>query len=277
MDWLKIMTISRLWLGLYLAFIACKKDQFKKNPFPRPSWILGHRGARSEAPENTLSAFDTAMKLGADGVEFDVSLSRDGIPVVIHDESLSRTTDGEGFVKDHTALELSLLNASKPIPGYKKESVPTLEQTLSSLPDHAIANVELKFSGNFDKPFFVDAVLKVLGEHEQRLRLIISSFDGELLSIFRSRAEKLVISLLLSHKDRWPKSLSYFLSIRPDALHLSPKLLSPMIMKLARSLGLKVAIWTINDISTAKKLWAMGVDGIFTDQVRRMVKAHSSS
>lgn len=250
------------------------KIALKNEGWPKKQWILGHRGARSEAPENTLSAFMLAMKQGADGIEFDVSLSKDGQPVVIHDRKINRTAYGQGYVKDMDASELKKLNATKTIPSFEPEGVPSLKETLACLPEGSIANVELKFSGNFPKDFFIDAVIKDLKAEEKRLKLIISSFDGELLAKFRKKESHFLLSLILCPKDKhWPLSLRYLPAINPEGLHLSPQLFGPIIYRLIKRAKLKVGIWTINDPQMAKKLLAMGVDGIFTDYVERIIKS----
>ena len=255
---------------LILAYHLLKqKNRAEDKSWPDYQWILGHRGARAESPENTLPAFKLSMDLHADGIEFDVSLSKDFMPVVIHDHTVDRTTFGQGKVKDLSWDELSKLDASKPISDHAPTGVPNLKQTLELLPDEAIANIELKFSGNFSKAAFIDSVLKIIKDQGNRLKIIVSSFDGELLSILRKKEPKILISLILSPKDKhWPTALGYLPSIMPQGLHLSGSLISPFILWLIKRAGLKVGIWTINDIKTAQKLLAMGVDGIFTDQVR---------
>lgn len=265
--------MKRMLLGGYLVLGILKNRKAKNlKVWPKP-FILGHRGARAEVPENTIAAFLRAHELLADGVEFDVSLSKDEIPVVIHDQTVNRTTDGVGLVKDLTVLELQKLK-SKPLNGFITQGVPTLEEVMKSLPDGFIVNVELKFSGNYSKREFIDAVMPTLALHQERLKIIISSFDGELLSILRENYPKILISLILSTKDKhWPKSLNYLALINPEGIHLSLDLLSPLILRLIRAAGLKVGVWTINDKSIAQKLWAMKIDGIFTDQVGKIVKA----
>lgn len=260
------MLIDRLILAYHLLK---QKNQADDKSWPDYQWILGHRGARAESPENTLPAFKLAMDLHADGIEFDVSLSKDFVPVVIHDHTVNRTTFNQGKVKDLSFAELKKLDASKPISNHEPTGVPSLKETLELLPDEAIANVELKFSGNFSKTAFIDSVLKIIKVQEHRLKIIVSSFDGELLAILRKKEPKILISLILSPKDKhWPKTFNYLSSIKPQGLHLSGSLISPFILWMIKRAGLKVGIWTINDVKTAQKLLAMGVDGIFTDEVR---------
>ena len=109
--------------------------------------IFAHRGASSYAPENTLPAFALAASQGADGIELDVHLTRDGQLVVIHDETLERTTNGSGWVKDHTLAQLQQLRADNHTPGFADASIPTLEQVLELVkPTGMLVNIELKTS-----------------------------------------------------------------------------------------------------------------------------------
>jgi glycerophosphoryl diester phosphodiesterase len=258
------------WL---LAFRRVKRLRLNKK-WPNKMWILGHRGARAIAPENTLSSFRLAIDFGAHGIECDIFLSRDGVPVVIHDETVNRTTNGQGAVKDLTSQELAELNATKLKPGFIKEGIPTLEETLAMLPDHAIANIELKESGNFSRVVFIEKVNEVIKNHNDRLCIIVSSFDGELLAVMRKKAPHSLISLLLSPKDiHWPWSLKYINDIIPDALHLPPSMAMWWVRRLAQKAKVRVAIWTINDPLDVKKWLDRGINGIFTDKVPEIVNA----
>jgi glycerophosphoryl diester phosphodiesterase len=264
--------------GFFLFYVALlrlqKKTLSSRLKWPKQKWILGHRGARANAPENTLSAFKKAIEYGADGVEFDVFLSSDGIPVVIHDKTVDRTTDGHGAVEDLSAGTLAQLNAAKEFLGFTKEGVPTLLQVLESMPAGAVINVELKGSGRFSKQVFVKKLMPILKQHEQRLTLIISSFDGELLYYFRSQAPDYLVSLLLSPVDEnWPKAIGYMDAIAPDALHLPAQLVGPLVLNFAKRVHVHVAIWTVNNTDEAKAWFEKGVAGIFTDMVPEMIAA----
>lgn len=259
---------------LYISLIKAKAWQKEQALWPTKQWILGHRGARMLAPENTLSSFRLAMMHGADGVEFDVIVSKDGVPVVIHDDFVDRTTNGHGAVRDMTAHELSLLDATKTIFSFKREGIPTLKETLALFADGAIINIELKSSGRFSNREFVDIVLPIIKAHEDRLCLIVSSFDGELLAILRSAHKKLRLALLLSHRDEhWPSSLKYIHDIAPDALHLHESMAGPIIRLLAQRASIPLAIWTVNNERAAKSWFQKNIAYIFTDRVPEIVKA----
>lgn len=107
--------------------------------------VWAHRGASAYAPENTLEAFLLAAEQGADGVELDVQLTKDGEMVVVHDEEIDRVSDGSGFVKDYTLAELKTLNFNKTHPEYQDVKIPTLREVYEALkPTGMTINVELK-------------------------------------------------------------------------------------------------------------------------------------
>lgn len=261
------------WLQFYWALFRLSFKKRKSNrEWPKKKWVLGHRGARANAPENTLTSFMMAMDYGADGVELDVCMSSDAIPVVIHDESLERTTDGRGLVKEFTAEELSKLDATKIKPGFFKEGVPTLESVLRAMPEGAIVNVELKDEGNFSKRDYVGRVVSVLHKHAQKLTIIVSSFDPELLREFIDCGSGYLVSLLLSSRDsHWPEAIHYMDELLLDAIHLPPTMANGLARCLIRRSCLHLAIWTINDPQSAKIWFAHGVDGIFTDRVPSVI------
>src|SRR5215510_13684381 len=103
---------------------------------------IGHRGAAAHMPENTMPSFEKALELGADALEFDVALTKDGVPVVIHDDTLDRTTDGRGPVEDSTYEEVARLDAGswKAVPTH----VPTLDEVLAGLAPRTLLNLEIK-------------------------------------------------------------------------------------------------------------------------------------
>lgn len=249
-----------------LAFVLSNLAENNSTWTAPKDLVLGHRGARAQAPENTLPSFSLAMQLGAHGIEFDVFLTKDKVPVVIHDDTLERTTNGEGLVWEKTLAQLQQLDASKGWEAFAGAQLPTLAQTLENAPDGSIINIELKGPGNYSKEAFIDVVLQVMQAHRDRLFIIVSSFDSKLLKILRLRDADIFIGFLL-----WERGLSYLealadmKAVKPNALHISPKLAQPWIIKKAHKKGLKVLVWTVNDKRQAAGLRAQGVDGIFSD------------
>lgn len=141
--------------------------------------IFAHRGASAYVPENTLPAFEKAVDIGADGVELDIHLSRDGRLVVIHDEMLDRTTNGHGFVKDFTLAELKKLDASKTMTnsGFCNLRIPTLGEVYELLADtELLVNVEVKNS-IFLYPGILEKALEAEAKYGMSGRVLYSSFN----------------------------------------------------------------------------------------------------
>lgn len=261
------------WLLLYKKLWSLRhSSSLLASRFPARALILGHRGARADAPENTVASFCLAMEMGADGVELDVFLSADGVPVVIHDQTLDRTTNGVGKVGDMSFANLQQLAIKTNASVYQDERIPSLDDVMMNLPDHAWLNVELKESGRYSEEEFVARILQILAPHRHRLTLIISAFNGRLLKKFRAASSDYLIALLLSPRDKyWPDSLNYIDDINPDALHIPPSMLDPLLLYLIRRAQLRVLLWTINDKKEAHRFIAMGVNGVFTDRVSLLV------
>lgn len=225
--------------------------------------IWAHRGARRQAPENTLPAFRRAVELGAEGVEFDVQLSADGIPVVIHDETLDRTTDGHGRVVDHTLAQLRELDASAGRPGFAGVRIPTLEAVLATLAPATLAiNIELKNSV-VDYPGLERAVLDTVADQHLAERVLLSSFNAESvqrLGALTSIPRALVYERLL----RRPWALA--LRLGATAVHPPSRfVLSRAYVARAHQVGLAVRVWTVNSEREVERMHRCGVDGIFTD------------
>ena len=233
-----------------------------------PIWIA-HRGASLVAPENTLAAIERAIKLRADGVEFDVRGTRDGRVVLMHDDSLDRTTTGSGKVR-----ELSLRQIRRADAGLKKgkrfanERVPTLREALRVLKGKASPVIEIKDA---------DIAGEVVSEL-RKLRMIsdtvVISFHESALAQTASTEPALSTSLLVSPEAE-PDALAQARSLVAAAkrlgangLDLNHNCLSPALAKEIKRRGMALWAWTVNDPGRAAKLCHMGVDAITTDAAK---------
>ena len=249
-----------------LAWFLSRVPKVDGGAWPHAQLLLGHRGARARAPENTLPSFELAMQLGANGVEFDVFLSKDSVPVVIHDDTLERTTNGDGKVCDKTLAALQALDAANGWPEFNGAFIPTLTQVLDAMPSASVVNIELKGEGDFSKKKFVELVLETINASRDRLFIIVSSFDTKLLEILREADASIKIGFLVDENDwGYVGALISMKKVRPDSLHIRTQLATPRIIALAHEKGLRVLVWTVNDDDVAKELYAIGVDGIFSD------------
>jgi glycerophosphoryl diester phosphodiesterase len=232
----------------------------------RSFWIWAHRGASSEAPENTLAAFLAAEKAGAQGIELDIHLTRDGVPVVIHDVRVDRTTDGSGPVSRLTLAELRRLDAGSWFaPDFAGEPIPTLEEVLAWAGDRLRLNLEIKDAGTRQ------AILPLLARYPAA-RVLISSFDYRLLAAFRRADGGLPLGVLLESAF-WGRALRLAVAIGAESLHPREDRVSRPLLTQCRRLGLKVYPWTVDDPGQALRFSFLGVDGIFSNNPRLLQAA----
>ncbi len=230
--------------------------------------IIAHRGYSFKYPENTLVAFKKAKELGAVMVELDVTMTKDRQLVVIHDDSLDRTTNGRGKVGDFTLAQLKNLDAGAWFdPCFSKEKIPTLDEVMDIAGKDMMINIEIKSSA-FEKDSPDDAVEKqvvdlVLRKDALR-RVIISSFEPGILKSISLMDKKPPISFLSDRPlDHNQAELCKELDV--CSWNTNYKLIRKKDVEKMHALGFKVFAYTVNFLKKYKKLIAMGVDGIFTD------------
>jgi glycerophosphoryl diester phosphodiesterase len=229
--------------------------------------ILAHRGARHQAPENTLAAFRLAAEMGADGVELDVQLCRDGEAVVIHDSTVDETTDGRGRVKDYTLAELQALDAGGWYAAeFAGECIPSLAQVLHELGPRLMLNIELKTDALLSDGLEAE-VVRLVEDTNLVHQVIVSSFNPAALWRLRRLNRRIPIGLLYSPdqaphlRGRWLQPL-----LRPNALHPRWDMLDQAAVAAARRRGLMVNPWTCNEPEAMLRLIQWGVDAIITDR-----------
>lgn len=226
--------------------------------------IWAHRGASRVAPENTMPAFERAIAAGADGVEFDVQLSRDGRVVVIHDETLSRTTDGTGRVVDHTLAELTALDASAGRDGWADVRIPTLAEVLALLaPTTLRADIELK---NSEEPYpgLEELVLAEVAAAGMVDRTLYSSFSGESVRRLAGLAPAAEVGLIYSSPLARP--LRVAAGLGASAIHPDRRLVGGRgWVNRAHARHLSVRPWVLNTPERIEKAVRLGLDGVFTD------------
>jgi len=239
--------------------------------------IFGHRGAREAAPENTLAAFRRAAGMGADGVELDVQLSADGVPVVIHDFTVDRTTDGQGLVSLLTWAQLRELDAGGWFgPAFAGERIPALEEVLVVGAIHEsplLVNVELKARGLRDGRL-EEAVAQVLRESNLADRVLVSSFNPWSLRRLGQQMPEVSLALLTAPDQPLPLRGGWLRRFcRADTLHPHHSMITSPFMKKVRRQGLWVNTWTVNDVETMQRLWRWGVGMMASDTPDRLVEA----
>jgi len=228
-------------------------------------WRIGHRGACGHAPENTLASMRKALEIGVDGFEFDIQLSKDGIPVVIHDDTLERTTNGKGKVSDFSLKDLQKLDAGNS--NFLGEKIPTLQNVIDMVDKRTRLFIELKAEGA-TKPvadIITNAVKHNGWSYEQ---FFICSFDHR--QIVESRAlipEVRTCAILVGI----PISLAE-IAAQADAWALSSAIhhTNQALVDDARARGLKVMVWTADKPEEIEKARSLKVDGIISNYPDRL-------
>lgn len=228
--------------------------------------IIGHRGACGYAPENTLESIKTAAEMGVEWVEFDVKLTKDEVPILFHDESLERTTNGAGLVAEALYEDIQSLEAgSWYADGFTGIKVPTLEEAIEVLVKHNLGvNMEIKPCPGREKET-AEVALDIMSQYwDDHDKLLISSFQHVSLETAMEMAEDWHRGLLLP--EEWPENwadLADYLDVSTVNVHgntVTQNQVEDII-----DLDKPVLAYTINDPQLARKLQGWGVDGFFTD------------
>ena len=235
---------------------------FLEGQHPR---VIAHRGLALDHPENTLGAFSAALNSGADILETDVHLSRDGSVIVAHDPDLTRVAGRPGLVADFSERELAEIDLGS------GEGFPTLDQLLSQFP-HAKFNIDLK-TRTAVEPF-----VEIIRTHRAESRILATSFDEPtrqavinlLPEVASSTSRSMVIQARLRTwlglpMEKWTVPAEVVALQIPPAMY-GVALVTPSMLRLAKRKGLEVHVWTINNPEDMRRLWTMGVHGIVTDR-----------
>jgi glycerophosphoryl diester phosphodiesterase len=233
-------------------------------------FIIGHRGASGHAPENTLAAFKKAVALGATFIETDLQLSRDARFVAIHDDTLDRTTNGQGKVHDQTLGALRRLDTGSWFGSeYSGERIPTLEEILEfSKKNDIVFYLELKPSGSWGGEH---ALIGALRESGEVARVVVISFDPAILAGLRKIEPTLMTGVLYDGQLADP--LKTAVDVGARQLVVRGDLVTPAMIVEARNRDLQVVCWTVNHPAHIRLLIAAGVDGIMSDYPDRLVAA----
>lgn len=261
--------------GCYRATAALLRTQ-------RKTKVWAHRGASGHAPENTLPAFELALQMGADGIELDVQLTKDGVPVVIHDERVDRVSDGSGWVKDYSFEELRALNVNQnPLfLAYGKVQIPTLEEVYDLVQNSDVTiNLELKNNQVF-YDFLEEQVLRLAEEKGLAERVIYSSFNHE--SIRRIQKLKPGSRTAFLYNDGILDIAGYAVRYGVYAVHPScirvgfgesgkktDERKAAEFIRKCHEKNLRVHVWSVNEPADIARMNACGADAIITDYIER--------
>lgn len=226
--------------------------------------IYGHRGARGEAPENTLPSFHQALKAGVRRVELDLHLSADRQLMVIHDTTLRRTTGLRGKITQHSAAELMQIDARRGGPGWTEPCpIPSLEQLFEACPEFEHYQLEVKSGSAGQSRIVLDAVTELVERFNLQDKVVLTSSSRTLLKTARDSSFSLPTGLVEEYGlIDWVKSCKRY---GCEYLILNWKLCTPQRVANAKAQGLHVSVWTVNEPALMQRLVEMGVDSIITD------------
>ncbi len=232
--------------------------------------VIAHRGASGHAPENTLAAFKRAVALGATFIETDLHLSRDAHFVAIHDDTVNRTTNGQGKVHDLTLADLRRLDAGSWFGSeFAGERIPTLEEILEfSKRNDVVFYLELKPSGAWGGEH---ALISALRESGEIARTVVISFDAGIIAALRKIEPTLMTGLLFDGQIDQP--LERAVEVGARQLAVRGDLVTPALIADARKKDLQVVCWTVNQPAHMRMLIEAGVDGIMSDYPDRLIAA----
>ena len=264
-----------------------KKPQLPGSPFREKSGplVLAHRGWSGRFPENTMPAFEKAAALGVDGLEMDIRSTADGVPVVIHDERVDRTTNGAGPVNDFTLAELKRLDAgfwwspdrgrSFPFRG-RGISVPTLAEVFTAFP-RLWLNIDIKQK----KPSLVEAFTGMIRQFHLEDHVCVGSFDTPTIHAFRRACPEAATAASVREVLRFLVLQKLFLAplfrgkarvLQIPEYYRGRRILDRRLVRSAHGMGLAVHVWTVNEKADMERLLGMGVDGLVTDHPDRVIE-----
>ena len=237
----------------------------------KPS-IIGHRGASSVAPENTMAAFREAIALGADGIEFDVRLTRDGVPVVIHDNTLRRTGGLPQRVADLNWSELSQIDVGSsfarlknlPAEVFGEETVPSLRDVFTLFESNdLILYLEMKCDAAADEEPLAAACAKLIDEYDFKDRVIVECFRLSAIKTIKEIDPAIQTAALFDKP--LPGIISQAIDVRASYLALHYRIARRRLLDKAKHAGLKVAVWTVDDPSWIEFARETEVDALITN------------
>lgn len=244
-----------------------RAEKWKRTP-ARPR-VWAHRGASAHAPENTLAAFELAKQAGADGIELDVRLDRDGEVVVFHDRELQRLCGRPGLLEAISSTERKTLRV-------RGEPVPTLAEVFDVLGGLEL-NVELKVERAGRAASLVEATARVIRQSGRADQVLVSSFDPVALVQFHRHLPDIALAYLFHRDQALPIRKGWIGTvIGASVVHPDHSLCTEQTVKAWHTAGLPVNTWTVDDPAELRRLAALGVDGVFANDPAHALKVFTS-
>jgi glycerophosphoryl diester phosphodiesterase len=276
-----------LLLVVIYVLLALLSKPILDHPFFNPEddvLVIAHRGGRRLWPENTLYAYQKAAEMGVDVLEMDLHSTQDGVLVMMHDDTVDRTTNGSGPIQEYTLAELVTLDAgyhwtnddgaTYPYRG-QGIRVPTLEEAFTALPDIRM-NIEIKQT----EPSIVESLCQLIQDHGLTEQVLVASFDQEAIRAFRETCPEVATTagedeVLLLYGLSFvylgnlynPSAEAVQVPERRDSIYV----LRPRFVKAAQGRNMDVHVWTVNEVEEMQRALDAGVDGIITDYPDRLM------
>lgn len=225
--------------------------------------IIAHRGMSQAYPENTLLAFEMAIDSNCDGIEFDVQLSKDLIPVIVHDETIDRTTNGKGYICNYNLDQLKMYNFGINF-NYENIPIPTLDEFLKLIVKKnysKLLNIEIK-NDIVNYPNIEDKLLSLVLYYNLQDQVLFSSFNHQSMTKMRKLSKSVNIALLYNNET---PDLNQLLSLNAYSAHFNIEMITKELVESLQNKNFKTLCYTANSPADIQKLLDMKVDGIFTD------------
>lgn len=267
---LLVILLPVVWVALSVSPAAYTSVSGASNP---DLVITGHRGAAGLAPENTLSSIEKALEYPVDRIEIDVQQSSDGVVILMHDETLDRTTDGSGEVRGLTWAELQALHVLDAEGAATAEGIPSLAAVLDAIAGQRTLVIEVKQGGDYH-PGIEENIVALIQERQAASWCILHSFNDAVLEkvdglMPELRLHKLLVaqtkglSVVYDGGFHWGSAEDYAFV---DEVSIMWQFANRGFIEEVHALGKKVNVWTVNDVGDAGDLVHLGVDGLITDR-----------
>ncbi len=282
-----LILLLMLAVGCATTQIATPTAPTIPTPAKNKIIFIGHRGAAGEAPENTLAAFQRGVEVGADAVELDVHLSKDGELVVIHDPRIERTSDGTGIVRELTFAEIRRVNAAAKFKGgtdYGAQQIPTLQEVYDALSSRTNIHVEIKVDARGNRyPGIEQKVVDVVRRNNAVGATTMGSFDFATLQEIQRLEPQLqrvayISTAYLGKKgmqSQGPNEIAAeLLAIGAQGVGVEKSFLAKPLITAFKQAGLIVGAWTVDDFVEMWKLIDLGVDSITTNRPNLLIEKY---
>ena len=242
--------------------------------------VIGHRGASAVAPENTMAAFREAIAVGADGIEFDVRLTRDGVPVVIHDSTLRRTGGLPHRVADLTSSEFAKIDVGSWFaPSFANETVPSLAELFTLFQaNNSTLYLEMKCDSPAEYTPLAEACCRMIDDYDFKERVIIECFHLSALRVVREINLDIKTVALFEPSISTPSVLSdqsiinKAKAVGAVALALHHRLARKSLVEKAKDAGMYVAVWTVDDPAWIERARSIGIDALITNDPAKLIQ-----